>query len=370
MKVLFFANSDWYLYNFRLSLARYMSDLGHEVVLVSPPGLYSKRLEALGFRWRSLEMERQSLNLFKELRVIYRLLRIYRSERPDIAHHFTLKCVLYGMFAVSVSRVSSSVNAITGLGHLFTVNSRLSRLLKPLVPLVLKLLFLQKRTRVIVQNRDDYEFVKMSRIIDERELYLIYGSGVNTDLFVPFEREKNRKITILMATRLLEDKGVKEYLQAAQSLGRRKEEVIFQLAGERDLGNPSSFTESEVTAWEEEGDVMLLGQVEDMAGLLKRVDIVVLPSYREGLPRILIEAGACALPIVTTDVPGCREVVEDGVNGFLVPPRDVVVLSEKIEMLLDSYSLRRKFGEAGREKILNQFDEGIVLPATAKTYLW
>ena len=173
-----------------------------------------------------------------------------------------------------------------------------------------------------------------------------------------------------MATRLLEDKGVKEYLQAAQSLGRRKEEVIFQLAGERDLGNPSSFTESEVTAWEEEGDVMLLGQVEDMAGLLKRVDIVVLPSYREGLPRILIEAGACALPIVTTDVPGCREVVEDGVNGFLVPPRDVVVLSEKIEMLLDSYSLRRKFGEAGREKILNQFDEGIVLPATAKTYLW
>lgn len=369
MKILFFANTDWYLYNFRLSLIKAAQARGDEVVIISPSGKYVDKLKQEGLRWRSLDMDRQSLNPLKEMLVLFRLICIYREEKPDVVHHFTLKCVLYGMVAAFFGQVKVRVNAITGLGYIFTAKSIKARVLKPIVWFVMKLLLRSKYSKVIVQNKDDYKFLHDNRLVEESALFLIRGSGVNIDLFSPKHWNKNDEaLTVLMATRLLVDKGVREYVQTAEKIHAANKNVSFLLAGEPDFGNPSSVTTEEVGKWEASGVVQLLGHVGQIDKLLKSVDIVVLPSYREGLPRILIEAAAFSLPIVTTDVPGCREIVEHGVNGYLVPVNSVDPLVDSIVILLESSSLRKKMGRAGRAKVEDFLDERIVIKETMHTY--
>lgn len=369
MKVLFFANTDWYLYNFRLSLVKAVQSLGHDVVVVSPPGRYVNQLMEQGFRWRQLDMERQSLNPLNEFRVLSQLVHIYNDEQPDVVHHFTLKCVMYGMVAALFSRPKTRVNAITGLGYIFTAKSLKAQVLRPVVWLVMKFLLQSKYSKVIVQNRDDYNFLIDSQLVKRPALFLISGSGVNINQFSPVHREgRSDQLTVLMATRLLIDKGVREYVQAAMQIVANQPQISFLLAGEPDSGNPSSITDEEVSEWKASGAVKLLGHIDQIDQLLKSADIVVLPSYREGLPRILIEAAAFALPIVTTDAPGCREIVEHGVNGYLVPVKNIDQLQSSIETLLDSPSLRREMGIAGRKKVEEQLDERIVISETLKTY--
>ncbi len=369
MKVLFFANTDWYLYNFRRSLISAVQSEGHEVVLVSPSGKYVEKLQQQGFSWQALNMERQSLNPLKELLVLFRLIQIYRKERPDVVHHFTLKCVMYGMVAALFSSAKVKINAITGLGYIFTAKSIKARILKPVVWLVMKFLLNNRYSKVIVQNSDDYTFLKKSGLVKDKALLLIRGSGVNTSLFSPEMKQKAKdSLTVLMATRLLIDKGVREYVAAAEQIKKNKQEVTFLLAGEPDSGNPSSITNGEVAEWKESGVVQLLGHVDQVGELLKTADIVVLPSYREGLPRILIEAAAFALPIVTTDAPGCREIVTHGENGYLVPIKNESQLVTYIETLIESPSLRENMGQAGRKKVEELLDERIVIEETIKTY--
>jgi glycosyltransferase involved in cell wall biosynthesis len=364
VKVLFFANTDWYLWNFRLDLARFLREQGLEVVLMSPPGRHGPRCADEGFRWLPLPMDRRSLNPFRELALLGRICAAYRREQPDAVFHFTLKCVIYGGLAAQAAGVRRRIHAVTGLGHVFISSALRARLLRPLAQILLRLALRGADSRLIVQNPDDRHVFLHQKTIAPERIQLIRGSGVDTDFFRPEQRRRKEKCAVLLAARLLREKGVQEYAEAAALLAHRADDLEFLLAGEADPGNPSSFSETELQQLRTAGRVRMLGHVDNMRQLLGGIDLMALPSRGEGLPRSLLEAAAMGLPLVAADAPGCREIVEDGVNGFLVPVGDAAALAEKIELLLDQPALRRQFGAASREKAVREFDRAIVFRQT------
>jgi glycosyltransferase involved in cell wall biosynthesis len=233
----------------------------------------------------------------------------------------------------------------------------------------LRVLLTGNRTFVVVQNDYDLAFVVNNKIGKRENVLLIPGSGINVNDFSPVTRKQKRaKIKVLMASRILIDKGVREYFSAAQAICEKRDDVEFLLAGEPDPGNPSSIEDKEIASWNQVAGFSVLGYVEDMRQLLRAVDIFVLPSYREGLPKSLLEAAACGLPIVTTDVPGCNDVVVQNSNGLLVPPRQVVPLTEAIDELVKCPNLREDFGRLGRQRVADLFNEERVLAKTTEIY--
>lgn len=369
MKVIFFANTDWYLFNFRLGLARYLKDKGAEVVFLSPPGEYAPLIAAAGFRWLALPMDRRSLNIFRELKLLKKIVQVYKAEKPDVVHNFTVKCVVYGSLAAQLAGIRGRINAVAGLGYIFSSESTKARLLKPLVKSLLRLALRGSQSQLILQNPDDLELFTRLGMIGAERIHLIKGSGVDTSRFAPFQRERGKRFRILLASRLLWEKGIREYVEGAWLLRGRADELEFLLAGSSDPGNPSAVPQRDIAQWDKEGLVKVLGHVEDMDAMMRTVDLVVLPSYYgEGVPRGLIEAAAMGLPIITTNAPGCREVVDDGVNGFLVPVKDEQALASKIEYLLDNPEVCLRFGAAGRQKVLEEFDEEIVFQKSWAVY--
>lgn len=370
MKVALFANTEWYLYNFRLGLAKALLEDGHEVLLISPPGPYGERLKSMGFDWRPLPMSRRSLNPIAELKLLRYLARLLKSEHIDLVHGFTIKSAVYGSLAARWVGIPRRINAVAGMGYVFSSSELKARLLRPLVKLALKLAFAGPNARLILQNPDDVHFFKSHSLVAPEKICLIKGSGVDCSRFSPDSAEKRVTSvpTVLFAGRLLWDKGLRELIDAIRTLQRLGVEAHFLVAGEPDEGNPAAVPFIQVRSWENEGLIEWRGYVEDMPTLYRSVDIVVLPSYREGLPKGLIEAAACAKPLIATDVPGCREVVEDGVTGFLVKPRDSASLAQTIERLISDGDSCSAMGRAGREKVLAQFEEKIVNRQTLAVY--
>lgn len=369
MKLILFANTDWYLYNFRRSLALALREAGHEVLLVSPDGPYGEKLRGLGLRWEPVPMDRRSLNPLREAVLLGRLARLFRREQPAIVHGFTIKCAVYGSLAARMAGVPGRVNAVAGMGYVFISNSPKARVLRPVVRLLLRLALGGRGARLILQNPDDVALFEQARLVDPAWVRLIPGSGVDCSRFTARQpRNSDGPLLVLLAARLLWDKGMAEYIEAARQLRGQGRALQFLLAGDPDPGNPAAVDEATVQGWVAEGLVQWLGHVDDMPALFASVDMVVLPSYREGLPKGLIEAAACALPLVTTDVPGCREVVSDGVDGLLVPVRDAEALARAIARLQDDPALAQRLGEAARTKALAEFDERIVIARTMAVY--
>lgn len=372
VKVILFANTDWYLYNFRRSLALALQADGHDVLLLSPPGDYSARLRALGLRWQPLQMDRRSVNPLREMVLLLRLVRLFRRERPALVHNFTVKCAVYGSLAARLARVSARINAVDGLGYVFASDDRKARLLRPLVRAMLRVALRGKGVRLILQNPDDRRSFEKFGLVDPGSVDLIPGAGVDCSRFSPRTRPatiEKAPTTVLLAARLLWEKGLAEYVEAARILHAQGRKIRFLLAGNPDPGNPAAVPEATVREWVAQGIIEWLGHVDDMAALYASVDIVVLPTfYREGLPTSLIEAAACGLPLITTDMPGCREVVQHETDGLLVPPRDSKALAQAIARLLDSTMLCSRLGEAARAKVLAMFDERIVIQRTQKVY--
>jgi glycosyltransferase involved in cell wall biosynthesis len=372
MKIIFFANTDWYLYNFRLGLARFLRSQGAEVVMISPPGKYGSRFAEQGFCWIPLPMDRRSLNLINEFRLLWFIYRLYKQESPDIVHNFTIKSVVYGSLAAQAAGISSRVHAVTGLGHIFISQSFKARLLRPLVKLLLRLALRGADSRLILQNPDDRKLFLDLKLIKTQQLQLIKGSGVDTATFKPVQQNSSRQdrpFRVLLASRLLWEKGIKEYARAAALLAHRAGEIEFILAGAADSGNPSAVAETDIRKWQQSGLLRVIGHVDDMFNLMREVDLMVLPSYREGLPRGLLEAAAMGLPIITTDAPGCREIVEHGVNGMLVPVGAVRELAEAMEYLLDHPEVCAAYGRAGRKKVEAEFAQDFVFQQTWEVYL-
>ena len=362
MKVLLLANTDWFLFNFRLASARKLAELGHSVVMVSPAGPYTKKIEQAGFKWVEWAIDRQGMNPVRELGTIFRLAKIYQREKPDLIHHFTIKCVLYGTLAGQLNGVRAIVNSLTGLGYAFTEKRAF---LQNLVSLWYGLSL--KKTWTIFENPDDRdEFIRRGWV-QSKKSFAILGAGVDTDEFA-FIPEPVGVPVVTLPARLLWDKGVGEFVQAAKILHDRGCKVTFRLVGEGDPGNPTSIPEETINIWREEGIVEILGWREDMPAIYAESSVVCLPSYREGLPKTLIEAAAAGRAIVTTDVPGCRHVVSDGENGFLVPVKDASRLAEKIEILTNNPSLRQKMGAQNRKKAEEIFANEKIIQATLAVY--
>jgi glycosyltransferase involved in cell wall biosynthesis len=372
MKFIFFANTTWYLYNFRLATVQRLLADGHEVVMVSPPGKFGKRLIEHGCRWIPLGMERASLNPLRELATLSRLVSVFRHERPDIVHGFTLKCAIYGTIAARIARVPAMVSAVSGMGYVFTSDAFKARLLRPLVKSLLRLALNGKRSLLVLQNHDDALAFSQAGLVAPDKVRVILGSGVNTFRFHPSNRTTHRyeRLRVLLAARLLEEKGVREFIEAAAILRRRERDIEFLLAGTPDPGNPHSISRAELRRWTEAGLVNCLGHVNDMPALLGSVHVMALPSYyREGVPKSLIEGAAAGLALITTDRPGCREVVtQDGVDGLRVEPRNAEALADCIARLDDDRDWLVQLGDRAREQALKKFDERLVIQQTLDVY--
>lgn len=370
LKFLLFANTDWYLYNFRQSLAAALRDCGHRVILVSPAGPYGAKLRSLGFDWVAAPMERGSLNPFRELTLLAWLWSFMRREQPDIVHSFTIKCAVYGALAGRLVG-ARCVNAVAGMGYVFTNNEFKARVLRPPLRALMRAALGGEQARLVLQNPDDVYFFERSNIAPRERIRLICGSGVDCSRFVAPSEAPTRAeggIRVVLAARMLWDKGVAEFVDAARMLKDENRSMNFLLAGAPDEGNPAAVPERKLREWQAEGLVQWLGHVGDMPALLASVDIVVLPSYREGLPKTLIEAAACARALITTDAPGCREVVTHEIDGLLVPVGDTKALASAIARLQDQPEFAQRLGKAARKKALSKFDEQIVIAQTFAVY--
>ena len=369
MKILFVVSEDWYFCSHRLPLAEEALNRGWDVGLISRFSGHQAVLQNIAVRPLPLDLERGGLNLFKDLRYCLGLIKIYRSEKPDIVHHVAMKPCLYGSIAARVARVGSCVNAIAGFGTLFSSEARVMQVIRPLVMTAFRQLFGFRNCKLILQNPDDvYEFENMLKL-EPKQIRIIRGSGVNLELFHPADKPLNSGIPlIVMVSRLLKDKGVMELIDAAKILKDRK--LLFRMAivGDADFQNIHAVPEEDLQKASDSGVIELWGRRTDIANIYQKADISVLPSYREGLPKTLIEAMACGLPIVTTDVPGCREVVEKGVNGYLVPVQQAHLIADALEILIKNEKLRRKMGIASRKKAEEEFGIDRVVSDTFSLY--
>lgn len=315
-------------------------------------------------------MDRRSLNPLRELALLRWLVKLFRDERPALVHGFTIKCAVYGALAARVSGVPARVSAVAGMGYVFTSTDAKARLLRLPVRALMRLALNGGNARLILQNPDDVALFERARLVDPARIRLIPGSGVDCVRFAPSSPRGRHdgRFRVVLPARLLWDKGLAEYVEAARQLRAQGRAIDFLLAGTPDPGNPAAVPEATVQGWVDEGLVQWLGHVDDMPALFDSVDAVVLPSYREGLPKGLIEAAACGLPLVTTDVPGCREVVADGESGLLVQVRDAGALATAIARLQDDPMLARRLGDAARARALAEFDERIVIQCTLAVY--
>lgn len=365
MKAILFANTDWYLYNFRLPLAEALRRQGYEVVLLSPPGSYGERLQQAGFRWQAFPFSRRGVNPLAEGRTIWRLARLYRREKAEVVHHFTIKCVLYGSLAARLAGIKNVLNAVTGMGYVFVDNRLEARLIR----LVVKAFYpaILRGTQVIFQNGDDQGLFQRYGWVRPGQSRLIPGSGVDTQRFRPLP-EPDEPAVVLLPGRFLWDKGLGEFVEAARILRAAGVKARFALAGRSDPANPAAVPEVTLQEWQAEGVVECWGWQEDMAAVYARAHIVCLPSYREGLPRGLIEAAACGRPLVAADAPGCREVVRHGENGLLVAPRSASSLADGLRALIEAPDLRRQMGARGRQIVEAEFSVERIVAETLRAY--
>jgi len=363
MKVIFFANTDWYLYNYRLPLARALRERGDIVTFLSPPGNYSDILIKEGFRWLPFNLERKGMNPFSELLTIKRLTNLLRAEKPDLTHFFTIKPVLYGSIAARLSGVPRIINAITGLGYIF---SDANSLLRMLVQILYQ--FSLVHTSVIFQNSDDMNIFLMNKLIRANQAHLIPGSGVDIDIFLPVPEPEDIPV-VMLAGRLLRSKGVPEFINAARLFRAEAIPARFVIVGEPYPDNPDSIQLQDLKSWEKEGIIENWGWHDDMAKVIAKSSIICLPTtYKEGLPRLLLEAGACGRPVIATDIPGCKMVIRNYENGILVQPGDFQNLIAALKKLVTDRDLRQRMGARGREIVVNEFSVNYVISQTFNIY--
>ncbi len=366
-RLLYFVTEDWYFWSHRLPLALAAQQAGWEVHLLTRVRQHGERLRHAGISVTPLELARSGRHPLRELRTVLQVISAYRRLRPQLVHQVAIKPVLYGCLAAWLTGVPAQVNALAGLGYVFSSRDRLAQVLRPLLRLAFRLLLDRERTRVILQNPDDEALLLRAGLIDPRRTVIVRGSGVDPLVFTPAPAPEGEPLVVLPA-RLLWDKGVGEFVEAARILREHGVSARFALVGDPDPQNPASIPRDQLEAWRAEGAVELWGWREDMPAVFRQCSIVCLPSYREGLPKGLIDAAAAGLALVTCDVPGCREVVRDGDNGLLVPARDSAALAAALLRLLEDPPLRARFGERSRARAAAEFSVQRVVQDTLAVY--
>jgi glycosyltransferase involved in cell wall biosynthesis len=369
-KIILVSRCAWTLYNFRAGLLRALKNKGHHIIAGGAGGDgFEKYIIDLGIPFIALPINKHVINPWADLKLFWSLYRLYHSERPTVVHHFTIKPVIYGSIAARLAGVPRIVNTVTGLGQVFVQDNTLWLwyLVKWLYSIALACAHF-----TFFQNRDDLDYFIGYGLIKRRKAGLLPGSGVDCSFFTPASvsvRSHDEPVTFLMVARLLRVKGVEEFVEAARQVKERFPTTQFQLLGPRDERNPTVISISDLARWQSEGVVQWLGETFDVRPVLAQADVITLPSYyREGTPRALLEAAAMAKPIITTENVGCREVVEDGVNGLLVPVKDAKSLAEAMIRLIEDPALRERMGKAGRAKVEREFEERSVIKTVMESY--
>ncbi|MBD2714200.1 glycosyltransferase family 4 protein [Microvirga sp. STR05] len=358
MRVAIVINTSWNIWNFRRSLVQALQAAGHEVLAIAPPDAYSQRLETeLGCRYVPIPMENKGTNPVKDALLTRQFYDIYRREKPDVVLHYTIKPNIYGTLAAKLAGIPS-VNNVSGLGTVFIVKNLVSK-----VALGLYRFAFRFPRKVFFQNDDDRQLFLQHGLVRPAITDLLPGSGVATDKFRPAATfTRNQPFTFLMIARVLYEKGVEEYFEAARLVREAVPGTRIQLLGGIDESGGVGVKRAVFEQWLTAGNVEYLGTSDDVAAQIRQADCVVLPSYREGTPKTLLEAAAMAKPIVTTDVPGCRETVVDGQNGLLCEVRNAQDLAAKmLQILRLSDAELEQMGRAGRHLAETKFDERIVL---------
>lgn len=348
-------NNPAFFLSHRLPLALGAREAGFDVHVVTMDGPAVEQIVGHGLTHHVIPLSRSGGNPVEELRSIWSLWRLFRRQRPDLVHAVTIKPVLYAGIAARLARVSGYVAAISGLGFLFLDNSRKGVWVRRVVTVLYRMALGHRNSRVIFQNRNDAEVLQRAGAVRADQIELIRGSGVDLDHFQAAPEPAGPPVALMVA-RMLADKGVREFVEAARMAAGQPNGLRWVLAGSPDPGNPATITEQELRAWQAEGIVTWLGEQHDINGLYRDSHIAVLPSYREGLPKSLIEAAACGRAVVTTDVPGCRDAIEPGLTGLLVPARDAAALCAAVQRLAGDDGLRIGMGKAGRELAEQAFD--------------
>lgn len=355
MKIAISINTTWNIFNFRLGLIKILQEMGHELIAIAPADEYVLLLEKENVVCLPIKIDSKGTNAVEDLKLIRAYYKILKKIQPDIMLSYTIKPNIYGNFAAQVLGIKV-VNNVSGLGTLFIEKSLSTKIAKTLY----KIAFLRSNW-VFFQNKEDQELFLKRKLVKNKFTSIIPGSGVNLSIFKS-DRSNNKGIIILFVGRLIGDKGIREFINAAKILLKSNNNLQFKIVGEFGYNNRTAVTKEELDNWLEIDQIQYLGKVDNMQDVYAQTDIMVLPSYREGLSKSLIEACAMELPIVTTNVPGCRDVVDNGINGYLCEPKNSVDLASKISKIIElSEEHRVQMGKNARKIAVNKFDERIVI---------
>ena len=351
-------NTSWHIYNFRTGLIKALQNMGYRVVAIAPKDVYSPKLIETGVDYFEIEMDNMGTNPVEDTKLTYRYYKLFEKIKPDLLLLYTIKPNIYGSVAAKMLDIPV-ISSITGLGTVFLHDNISSKIAKLLYGIALKI-----PSKVFFENPYDKNIFIDQGFVEKEKVVLIPGAGINTNEYSPIEQikfDEKHQLKFLFIARLVKDKGLIEYIEAIRLLRAKYPNIEFAILGPYYPGNPTAITKEEMDVWVEEGLVNYLGESDDVKSIMSKYDCVVLPSYREGLSRVLLEAASMAKPIVTTNVPGCKDVVEDGVNGFLCEKEDAVDLADKMEKIIQLTNAEQiQMGKRGRERVVKEFDEPIV----------
>lgn len=362
MRVAIVLNTSWNIYNFRMGLVRSLLADGHQVIAIAPKDEYTRYLIEEGCDYKEVKMDSRGANVIKDFALIYELWSIYRKVKPDVALHYTIKPNIYGTLAASMLRIPS-VNNVCGLGTAFLNKGIVSKIAIGMYKLAFRFPKL-----IYFQNNDDKIFFDENNITRNNLTHVLPGSGINLKHFVPSGQTENKKFTFLLISRLIHDKGILEYIDAIKLLRERGVEANFQILGNKDPEHKRGISEDLINDWINNNIIEYLGSTDDVRPFINKADCIVLPSYREGTPRSLLEAASSAKPIIATNVAGCTNVVENNVNGFLCNVKDAGDLADKLEEMVKQPKERiNEMGLASRQLVEDRFDEQIVINSYRNT---
>ena len=357
-KIVLSANTSWYLYNFRLSTIKRLVNEGHNVICIAPHDNYSHKLSKLNLRFIELNFKSNNKNPFSSVFLFLRFLIIFRIYNPDIIFNFTVKNNILATLAAFFSK-GQVVNNISGLGTTFINNDFTTIIIKFLYK------FSQKRANLVFcQNNDDINLIKKLNLVSSNKLKILPGSGVNLDHFRPQHKKNFSTKTFLYLGRLIYEKGLIELTQAFEGLLKKHNDARLIICGSYDSSDPRSINKEYLEHWRQSNSIDLLDHTSDPKKIFTQADYVILPSYREGMPRSLLEASAMGIPTLASDVPGCREAVIDGITGFLFNPMDTEDTLKKMEKIISlDHNSKFEMSIKAREHMVNNFDEKLVISA-------
>ena len=372
LKIMFLANTSWYFYNFRLSLIKFLIQNNFEIHLICPNDKFTKKLIQEGINVHTWNLKGSSINFFKELVSIYSLYKIYKNIKPDLVHHFTIKCVLYGTFVSNICGIKFIFNSITGLGRIFISSKIEYKFLKVLILPFYKLIIQKSKGHFIFQNKSDLKYFIKLNISNKKNSHLISGSGIDINYFKndininSFPKKGYWKL--LFPSRLILEKGIIELIKACDSIWEKNKNFRLFIAGDFDINQKGNISKSYIEEIRKRAYIENIKYVHNMKTLYLDTDIVILPSWREGLSRIILEAGSMELPIIASNVPGCKEIIIKNKTGLLINKKDPESIKDAILLLMNNNNLCKLFGKNIRTHIEKNFTNKIINTKTINLY--